>query len=130
MVSRAEWSVSTMYSWPRAIAVRGHLLDRRSPVAPRRVGVAVAAQGVAVALALRRDRHHRLGRELGEVGRLASPRQRLGDQPRRGRADAGELGERSRRGPLLELAGGQLADDLAGPHERLGLEPVSWARSR
>ena len=35
----------------------------------------------------------------------------------------GKLGERSRRGALLELAVGQLPDDLPRPHERLGLEP-------
>ena len=34
-----------------------------------------------------------------------------------------QLGERSRRGALLDLAGGQLADDLARADERLGLEP-------
>ena len=83
--------------------------------------MAVAAQGVAVTLAVRGDRHLRAGLELGEVGGHL-PGRRLPDHAGRRVADPVELGERVGLDVGVELARCQLPDDVACPHERLGLE--------
>ena len=64
-----------------------------------------------------------LALELLQVGRRPAG-QRLGDHPGARRPDPVERGERAPVGPLGDLLGRRVPHDIAGPHERLGLEPA------
>ena len=66
-----EWSVSTMYSWPRPLRGAGHRFDGRAAIAPPAVHVAVAAQCGAVAGAVVGQLDLRLGLDLVDVTGVA-----------------------------------------------------------
>ena len=120
--SLGEWSVSTMYSWPRA----------RAEVAISSIGLPPSDQSECTWQSPRRrarsaepacvDRPA-LGRlEAAQVdGHLARPR--LGDHQRDHLADPGELAQGPRLHPALELALGQAVDGRRGAAE--GAHPVA-----
>ena len=118
-VSRGEWSVSAIHSWPSVAGRLGHLPDRAAAVGPVRVRVAVAAQ----------RRAHGRGRggfrgfrqQPGQVVRLLAGRG-LGDDLGGGLADPVQRAQRAVAQAALQFTRGQFADDLRGPAE--GPHPV------
>ena len=90
-VSRGEWSVSTMYSWPSADGGAGHVLDRRAAVGPRRSaggsrpgaprGRAGPRRRAAMTVSASRSARYSAG----------SRRDGVGDHRPGARADAGEV---------------------------------------
>ena len=125
MVRRAEWSVSTMYSWPSPIAVRAIA----SIVAPPSLHVECRWQSPRSASRYALRPPSVIGTcvsasSLVEVrGRLAVSASR--DHPRRRVADARRARSACRRAARsAELLGGVVADDVERPDEGLGLEPA------
>ena len=120
---RAEWSVSTMYSWPSAIAVAAIASIVGPAVAPR-----ASAGGSRRCSASRYTCPASvidtcdLGLDLGQIRRLVAG-ERLGDHRRRRRSP---MPSRSVSvllvGPFGELVRAGVADDVEGPTERLRLE--------
>ena len=109
MVSRGEWSVSTMYSWPSAMAARAIASIVAPPSLQLEWSVAVALERGAGAPRPRRRGSTVLGLELGEVRSGTSPASASVMTAAVLVADAGQLGQGAVARPGLELALGQLA---------------------
>ena len=118
-VSRGEWSVSAIHSWPSARAA--------SAISPGGLPPSDQSECVwqsprsAARMRWARPASGGFGQQPGQVVRLLAGR-RLGDDLGGGLADPVQRAQRAVGEPAVQFACGQLADHLGGPAE--GLHPV------